>query len=668
MSNAKVVMGQAANTLAKPLNVEDVFSTYLYTGNASTQTITNGIDLDGEGGLVWVKGRSGTSGSSGWGGDIGHTLFDSSAPQRPMNSALTNPRTNFGAAGVNFTSTGFTVGYNGFNDLNYSTFPYVSWTFRKAPKFFDVVTYTGDGTDERQIAHNLGGPVGCLMVKCTSEAADWQVLHKDTTRLVLNTTAAAYNVANTAARFGDDVTITRPTSTHFTVSTPGNADTNKSGATYVAYLFAHNDGDGEFGPDADADIIKCGSYTGNGSGTAGPTVDLGFEPQWILTKRTDSTGYWTLVDAMRGMVVGGDDKLLYPNTSDAEQQSTRFVPSATGFQVNSTNSYVNASGGNYIYIAIRRGTKVPESATEVFASDFARAAADGEKPEYRSGFPVDTRLTLYRSGGSSSYPAIGSRITGNEYLVTSSTAAGGAWTAQTFDYMNGFMNTAANTINTTLISHMWKRAPGFFDVVAYTGDGVAGRTVSHNLGVAPEMMWVKKRNNAGSWAVYHKGVNGGVNPENYHLFLESNSGAATDSDYYWYQTAPTATEFSLGISATVNQSSANDYVAYLFASLPGISKVGSYTGNGTGQNIDCGFSSGARFVLIKNASTGGTNWMVFDSTRGIVSGSEPHLRINTTTAEVTNDQIDPYSGGFALTDNDQDTNGSGSNYIFYAIA
>jgi hypothetical protein len=40
----------------KPL-IEDVFSTYLYTGNGSTQTITNGIDLAGEGGLVWSKAR-----------------------------------------------------------------------------------------------------------------------------------------------------------------------------------------------------------------------------------------------------------------------------------------------------------------------------------------------------------------------------------------------------------------------------------------------------------------------------------------------------------------------------------------------------------------------------------------------------------------------------------
>ena len=73
-------------------------------------------------------------------------------------------------------------------------------------------------------------------------------------------------------------------------------------ASFVAYLFAHNDGDGEFGPDGDADIIKCGSYTGNGSAN-GPEIDLGFEPQWVLIKAQQSTGNWFMFDTMRGMPV-----------------------------------------------------------------------------------------------------------------------------------------------------------------------------------------------------------------------------------------------------------------------------------------------------------------------------------------------------------------------------
>jgi hypothetical protein len=111
------------------------------------------------------------------------------------------------------------------------------------------------------------------------------------------------------------------------------------------------------------------------------------------------------------------------------------------------------------------------------------------------------------------------------------------------------------------------------------------------------------------------------------------------------------------------------YVAYLFASLDGVSKVGSYTGNGSSQTIDCGFSGGARFVLIKRTDSSG-DWYIWDTERGIVAGNDPHLSLNSTAAEVTtDDSIDPYSTGFTVNQvaatNINVTNGT---YIFLAIA
>jgi hypothetical protein len=107
-------------------------------------------------------------------------------------------------------------------------------------------------------------------------------------------------------------------------------------------------------------------------------------------------------------------------------------------------------------------------------------------------------------------------------------------------------------------------------------------------------------------------------------------------------------------------------VNYLFATAPGVSKVGSYTGNGAStQTIDCGFSSGARFVLLKRTDTT-DEWYVFDSVRGIVSGNDPFLMINNTSTEVSNqDLIEPHSSGFII---NNWANGSGSSWIFYAIA
>ena len=51
MTLAKALQAAAGNA-GEATYVDDVFSTWLYTGNGSTQTITNGIDLAGEGGLV----------------------------------------------------------------------------------------------------------------------------------------------------------------------------------------------------------------------------------------------------------------------------------------------------------------------------------------------------------------------------------------------------------------------------------------------------------------------------------------------------------------------------------------------------------------------------------------------------------------------------------------
>jgi hypothetical protein len=76
------------------------------------------------------------------------------------------------------------------------------------------------------------------------------------------------------------------------------------------------------------------------------------------------------------------------------------------------------------------------------------------------------------------------------------------------------------------------------------------------------------------------------------------------------------------------------YIAYLFATLAGVSKVGSYTGTGADLNVDCGFSAGARFILIKRTDSTG-DWYVYDSLRGIVAGNDPYLLLNSTAAEVT---------------------------------
>ena len=302
--------------------VASTFSTTIYTGTGAAQTITNGIDLS-SGGLVWIKPRS----------------VKPNVLQHKTSHYLSSNTTDAEIADTRlvtqFNSNGFNVGIYG--GVNSSSDSLVSWTFKKQAKFFDIVTWTGNGTAGRTISHNLGTTVGCVMIKNTSNAENWMVYHIGSGidgQLNLNTDAAA---TDDSSQFNDTV----PSSTTLTLG--GNAEVNANGQTYVAYLFAH---------DTDAtSIIKCGNYTGTGS--AGKAVTLGWEPQWLMIKRTDATGYsWEIMDAQRGFV-SGNDKVLRANSQGAEITSYDYgAPTSTGFEL-TTDIAVNASGGNYIYMAIR---------------------------------------------------------------------------------------------------------------------------------------------------------------------------------------------------------------------------------------------------------------------------------------------------------------------------
>ena len=673
-SKKKLLQAAAGSAAGAGLDIDEAFSTFLYTTDGtSSKTITNNIDLSGEGGLVWLKRRSGS---------YSHSLYDTErGVQKQLQSDATTAESTETGGLTAFTSTGFTIG----NVQNQSALgDMVAWTFRKAPKFFDVVTYTGDDSGNVVKSHSLGSTPGMIIIKNLSSNTGWDVFHRSTTnglgtgRLFLHSTNAE---DNTSTQFltADSSSITL---THSIVKT--------GGENYVAYLFAHNDGDGEFGPDADQDIIKCGSYTGVSSTEI--SVNLGFEPQWVMIKRATGTSLgayasWFMQDTMRGMVAKGadaKDNVLYANKSSAEglrgdgtsstSTEIQIHPNATGFTVPSTNSVeVNQAGETYIYMAIRRGPLAePTSATDVFGVDYAYTYdVDGNTGGSSAqlvgyiGKPADLNIQGYRSG-SSFNAAVYDRLRNNKYLITNTTSAEASVSGNFWDNMTGFRE-VASAQDTTIISWTWKRAPGYFDVVTYTGNDTA-RTIQHNLGVVPEMIWVKKRSSSSNWSVLHSGLNTAGNE---YIRLDLSSAKDTNVQI-WNGTVPTDTVFSIGASDQVNHSyQSSTYIAYLFATLAGISKVGSYTGNGSTQTIDCGFSSGARFVLIKRTDSS-QHWILFDSTRGIVSGNDPSLKLSDTEAEYSGgDDIDPTSSGFII--NNDTANGyqlstSGASYIFYAIA
>jgi len=646
-STQQLLLGEGAGGAA-PVYVEDVFSTWLYTGNDSTQTITNGIDLSTKGGLVWMKSRT----------DIAsHALYDTvRGATQELESQATNAQTTRATGLTAFNSNGFSIGSRA--TINSISQGYASWTFREQPKFFDVVTYTGNGANNRQIAHNLGSVPGCIMVKRTNASSDWYVYHRGLNGgtnpqnyyILLNSTAAqgTYEVWENTA----------PTSTVFTVDEFSSV--NGSGDTFVAYIFAHDAGG--FGAAGTDNVISCGSFTPDVYGNV--TVNLGYEAQWILYKGISGAGgtdSWVILDTMRGWNMTTSDKRLFPNSSGAENTSSAGYPTATGFQVE------NLSASPYIYIAIRRGPmKVPTSGTSVFAP----ALGVSTTPNMVAGFPVDSFLGGDRDTPTSTNWKWWDRLRGNvASLLTTTTAAEDTseYDYGQFQSMTGFKS--GNYDASDKIGWMFRRAPQFFDEVCYTGTGTSNSSVNHNLGVVPELFFVKRRNSGGSgdvnWGVYSKDRPSA----DYNLILNSTTGWYNAGTNGWFGTGTlSSTLFPSGnASANFGNLSGGTYVAYLFATCAGVSKVGSYTGTGSTQTINCGFTGGARFVLIKRTDSTG-DWYVWDTARGMVSGTDPSLLLNSTAAEVNANSVYTATTGFQIVSTASGINASGGTYIFLAIA
>jgi hypothetical protein len=621
-----------------------------FTPNGSPTIIQSGtqfVEGFGEGGLVWTKARNVAT---------YHALTDTDrGGQYTLYSPTTDAQVDRGNDFItSFNSDGYSIGADG---LINDTYTYASWTFRKAPRFFDVVTYTGNGTAGRTIAHNLGVVPGCIIVKQTNTSgSSWAVYHRGTD----SSSPQNYHLEldNTNARdgTGNRWNNTAPTSTVFSVGSA--TAVNANGSTYVAYLFAHD----PLGPSGDGSdgLIACGSVPAS----AETTEDLGWEPQWLLIKRTDSTGDWQLFDNMRGFFVGGPDNArLRPNLSNAEDgsNSTFLQPRPTGFYIN-TNYF---GGGPYIYIAIRRGPmRQPTSGTEVFATGLYTGNGTNNRILSNS-ITADSVFTFYRGAGFGKY--VYDRLRGNEYwlnasatsaesrILGGSTERGYNLTKHQTDLQLG--SDDANWFNINGDPYgFWsfRRAPGFFDVVCFTVSGSA--PLAHNLTVAPEMVIYKTRGSTDSWwvCVNRTGV-GQINSTGAWVLTGSGNGLTNIAQV-------TSTTFS-NLNGLL-LSPGNTVVAYLFATLPGVSKVGSISHTyGTDTSVDCGFTSGARFVLIKKTDTA-RGWHVFDTARGIVAGNDPLLELGGIEAEASNiDLIDPLSSGFSFTGN----NPTGS-YIFLAIA
>ena len=648
MATKKKLLQAAAGSAggAAGLNVEDIFSQQLYSGNGSNQTITNNIDLSGEGGMVWLK----------WveTNNYPNMVYDT---ERGTGKMISPDMTNHtyeesGRTGITaFNSDGFTLGSYTYENGTGVNNNIMSTTFRKAEGFFDIQTYTGNGT-YMTINHNLGTTPGMVVVKTLDNQTDpdargFHVWHRGTPtkRLLWNSTTS--NAGSTR--------ITNVNSSSVQVG----IELTNNQKRYVIYLFAHNDGDGTFGPNGNEDIIKCGTYTEGSSGSINIT-DLGFEPQYVMLFSHSSGGNWELHSTTLGMpFTGTGGRKHFINTADyASNQSGYMRPVANGF-VQPTGYY--GSGSEFIYMAIRRpDQRIPEQTSDWFNI----AARNYPTPffDHTSRY-VDFAMKMYDLAGygDSHKKYMASRLMGRNHIRADVSDSMGSNSENTWNHNFGWSEDPGST---DYMSWMFTRAREVVQQATYYGTGVA-KTVPHGLKVVPEMIWVKCLDQSYDWRCYHKDIG-----NDYAGPLNGNDAWAYQAANKWNATNPTDSVFSIGTDNDVNQYNQR-FIAYLFATYPGLTKVGSYTGNGSSQSINCGFSNGARFVLIKRTDSTG-DWNFYDTYRGIATGNDQRLSLNTNDApDTSSDRIDPSSSGFTVNyvaNGTSDSNISGATYIYWAIA
>jgi hypothetical protein len=639
-----------------------------YDGTASNVTYEYGLGFTPD--LVWIKNRDSSS--------YFHELHDST---RGASKAVSSNSSiaEFTDAGrlLSFDTGGFSVGNI---NTNKSADDYVAWAWKanggttssntdgditstvqaNQTAGFSIVTYTGNGTQPSSIGHGLSSAPTIVMNKCLSLAGtNWHVYTSSTgatSSLVLNDTAAAYT--------GVGEWNTAPDSTRIYV---GNTNTNASGRSYISYCFHDVDG-----------FSKFGSYTGNGSTNI---IETGFEPAFLMVKKTNNTGSWTMFDNKRDLT-NPRKKYLKANTNDAEGTvSDGYYFNSNGFTLTTTSG--NDNGDTYIYMAFAAD---PDTEAPTVAKSFSTVAYTGTQATLSidslgfkpglvwlknrditgynhffydivrgPGEAINTNFNVaeYSLTGVSSFDDDGFTL-GSNYETNRSGDNHIAWVWKADDN--------EPTINTegSIDSIVSANANAGFSIVKYEGNSTAGTTIGHGLSAVPQMIIVKRLESPNdNWAVYNETIG-----NTKRLALDEN-GAAASNRLEWNSTTPSATTFTLGNHSAVNTGSS--YIAYCFHSVSGYSKIGSYTGNGSSTSVTTGFQPD--FVMLKRTSAIG-NWNIWDSVRNGSSSSNDILYPNKSDAETdagSGRYITFNSNGFTIYGDSGDSNANEHTYIYMAF-
>ena len=641
------------------------FRVVTYTGNSNTQAIT-GVGFQPD--WVWIKERSQAE---------NHNFIDSSRGTNKIISSNLNNAEFTSSRFTSFDADGFTLANN--NETNDNGVTYVAWCWKanggttstnsdgnlnstvqaNVAAGFSVITYTGTTGSSKTIGHGLGVEPSMYITKRLNHADAWRVTAKVIEGFELD-------LAGNSAKFQDGAYPDYATSSVIKLGTGSAVHTN--GGEYVTYCFADVAG-----------YQEIDSYSGNGSAN-GPIVNIGFEPAFLMIKRTDSSDNWTMYDNKR-TTTNPRNLALFPNLTSAELSSGLDVDFlSNGFQIKSSDNSLNNSSGTYLYWAIAAN---PDTEAPTLASSFKTVTYTGTGAS-RSisglGFGPGFVWIKHRDGtGSHSWTDV---VRGDD-LVLQSNENGAEASGQINLDSDGFTirndNALRNSNGANYVAWNWKaddneptintngsitsitsvNANAGFSIVGYVGTG-SNATVGHGLSQSPNMIIIKRRDGGAgfNWIVGHTGLSFTSNET---LTLDSSGSKATFN--YFNATNPTSTVFSLGTGANTGSTNTDggNYIAYCFHDVTGYSKFGSYTGTGSSNSITTGFKTD--FLIVKEAD-GVDSWEMYDSLRG----SNKVVYPNGNNAEVTGSTLTSFdSNGFTVS-SATSINESGKTYIYWAVA
>lgn len=639
------------------------------------------INFAEHGGLIWTKPIE-NSAIQAW-------TYDKDSPELTLRPQLQNTPASTGHVKT-YENNGLVIDNGDYADDDYSNDSgknYINWSMRYCPGFVDYVQYTGDGSGSpRAIAHNLAAEVGFMVIKNLSASYAFTSYHCGVTQIGGSSvspedkyhTFYGSTTVNGDKRFGE----TAPTTTHFYVegdTSAGGPYTNKNGNTYGCWLFAKGTDAGSqvFGADGDEEMIKCGSYLGNGN-TAGQEINLGWECNAAIVHgyeasqhvhRYDEAHDFPFVNsAPSDASSSGDARYQEISSTNGEKDSGANINRChNGIHVYGDDHKSNKNGYMYWYVAFRNPIgkmRRPIEAESINGNPttfkcIKYTGGNGSTQDLTFGFPVGVMFTRILHG--TSRPSmLHCRGISRNFLSPNTSN-------QSFNFSDNIVSFREDTTKIQLPTGSgtneingsnsyeygttaWGRDPQAFDYVISKGTNDHDQNpVNHNLVVAPELKIIKCLNHNSTYWIAGGSVVGGTNK-----FIEVNNSQGNSSvckqttSNYWGG-ADTATQFYWGTTEDSGEGSdGNDnmYLALLWASKTGVQKVGTYAGTGSTRTITVGFQP-QMVMLIPAGDDGGSPWLIWNTAISSGTGGKAY-HLTGDTAGLESGDITVTSTGFTV--------------------